>query len=774
MQIRVERTSIPKTAFITEDGLFEFRKMPFGLTNAPATFQRCMDTVLAGLKWNSCLVYLDDIIVFGETEAAHHANLAKVLRAIQAANLTVKPSKCAFGAPELKFLGHIVSREGIKMDPEKVKAILEQTPPSDVRGVRSFLGMAAYYRRFVEGFAAIANPINVLLRKDTAFLWGAKQEESFINLKERLATQPVLCHYDVTLPVELRTDASGIGLGAVLLHEFPEGQKRVIAYASRKLKGAEHNYGITELECLAIVWAVEKFRIYLLGIRFRIVTDHLALQWLRTKKELTARLMRWALKLEPYDYEVVYKSGKLNKDADFLSRYPVDYVYTGDPRQTSSGDDLWDREDMGNADRQTVASVELPAYDEQMIIEAQQQDEQCQEILSRLKCNSDFRLMKGILVEYRQYPGRRMGPRAVIPDAMMARVLYALHDDPMSGHSGVSKTLWRFRQRFYNSRDRRQVKSYVQSCHYCQTRKQRWTNRLGRLKPIQPATRPFERIGMDTLGPFRPSREGNRKILVITDYFTRWAIAHPIPRETAEIVADILLDEVFTKFGAPEVIISDRGSAFQSKVLRELFTDFRSKHVMSTPYHPQTNGLTERFNKTLAGMLAMYVSEKQQEWDEYIPFAVFAYNTVRQDSTGFSPYYLLYGVEPRLLAELVPPGPEDQTFAGRMEELHAARELAIAATRRAQGNQKAAYDKGRHILSFQEGDTVLVFKPRSNSASKLRLPWEGPFVVLKRYSDLNYLVQRMGRERKADRLLVHISRLKRYYQRPEGIGSAEH
>jgi len=360
-----------------------------------------------------------------------------------------------------------------------------------------------------------------------------------------------------------------------------------------------------------------------------------------------------------------------------------------------------------------------------------------------------------------------MGPRAVIPDAVMARVLYALHDDPTSGHIGVSKTLLRFRQRFYNSRDRRQVKSYVQSCHYCQTRKQQWTNRLGRLKPIQPATRPFERIGMDTLGPFRPSGEGNRKILVITDYFTRWAIARPIPRETAEIVADILLDEIFTKFGAPEVIISDRGSAFQSKVLRELFTDFRSKHVMSSPYHPQTNGLTERFNKTLAGMLAMYVSEKQQEWDEYIPFAVFAYNTVRQDSTGFSPYHLLYGVEPRLLAELVPPGPEDQTFAGRMEELHAARELAIVATRWAQGNQKAAYDKGRHILSFQEGDTVLVFKPRSNGASKLRLPWEGPFVVLKRYSDLNYLVQRMEGERKADRLLVHISRLKRYYQRPD-------
>jgi len=175
MQIRVERTSIPKTAFITEDGLFEFRKMPFGLTNAPATFQRCMDTVMAGLKWNSCLVYSDDIIVFGETEAAHHANLAEVLRAIRAANLTVKPSKYAFGAPELKFLGHIVSREGIKMDPEKVKAIPEQTPPSDVWGVRSFLGMAAYYRRFVEGFAAIANPINALLRKDTASVWGAKQ-----------------------------------------------------------------------------------------------------------------------------------------------------------------------------------------------------------------------------------------------------------------------------------------------------------------------------------------------------------------------------------------------------------------------------------------------------------------------------------------------------------------------------------------------------------------------------------------------------------------------
>ena len=771
MQIRMEARSISKTAFITEDGLYEFLKMPFGLTNAPATFQRCMDVVLAGLKWNSCLVYLDDIIVYGEDEESHNANLAKVLAALQKANLTIKPSKCAFCVPELKFLGHVVSKEGIKMDPRKVKAVLDQPPPVDLRGVRGFLGMAAYYRRFIKGFATIAEPINALLKKEVKFQWGADQQRAFDELKERLATQPVLCHYDYTLPIELRTDASGIGLGAVLLHEFPERQKRVIAYASRKLKGAEYNYGITELECLAIVWAVDKFRIYLLGVKFKIITDHLALEWLQTKKEPTARLMRWALKLEPFDYEVVYRSGTLNRDADYLSRYPLNALYPAG-RGTQKLADMSDAEDSDYTTdeevRDTVsdAATLIPTYNDNMIIEAQKNDDRCRDILRNLRGNKNFKLVQKMLVECRSYPGRRMGPRAYIPDSMMDRILYALHDDPTSGHGGVSKTLWRFRQRFYNPTDRKQIKHYVQSCHYCQTKKQRWTNRVGKLHPLNPTLRPFERIGMDTVGPFLPSYNGNRKILVITDYFTRWAIAKPIMQETAVVVAGVLLEEVFMKFGAPDVIISDRGRAFQSNVLRELFDDFRSKHILSSPYHPQTNGLTERFNRTLSVMLSMYVHQKQREWDEFIPYAVFAYNSVVQDSTGFSPYYLLFGIEPRLISEILPTEPE-QSLAERMEDLHEARELAIRATIKAQRTQKRHYDKNRRELHFNEGDKVLVFRPRryTDESTKLRHLWEGPYLILRKYSDLNYLVQKISGKRKTDRVIVHISRMKLYHER---------
>jgi len=760
MQIRVDRQSVPKTAFITEDGLFEFLKMPFGLTNAPATFQRCMDIVLAGLKWNSCLVYLDDIIVFGEDESSHNRNLGKVLAPLQEAGLTIKPSKCAFCVSELRFLGHIVSQGGIKMDPAKVKAILDQPAPTTIRGVRGFLGMAAYYRRFIQGFATIAEPINALVKKDGPFQWGPKQDRAFEELKERLAAQPVLCHYDFSRPMELRIDASGVGLGAVLLHEFPERQKRVIAYASRKLKGAEHNHGITELECLAIVWAVEKFRIYLLGVKFKVVTDHLALKWLREKKELTARLMRWALKLEPYDYEVVYRSGVLNKDADFLSRYPVNWMDAASITEAKESVGTY----WGTADEPAIVDPSLPYYTEESIIKAQLDDPVRKAIRDNIPKHPNFKILQGMLVECRNYVGRKTGPRAYIPDALMNQILYAMHDDPASGHTGVGKTLWRFRQRFHNPHDRKWVKRYVQSCHFCQARKQRWTNRLGHLQPIEPALRPFERIGIDTLGPFIASERGNREIIVITDYLTRRAIARPIQKETAEVVANILLEEVFLHFGAPDVVLSDRGTTFRSNMMRELFEDFRAKHVVSSPYHPQTNGLTERFNRTLTVMLSMYVSHRTRSWDDYIPFAVFAYNSVVQDSTGHSPYYLLFGMEPRLVGELQLPRHEEAA-GERLKELHRARELAIEATKKAQRKQKREYDKNRYTAAYREGDLVLIFQPRAHGTSKLRLPWEGPYEVLKRYSDLNYLVRKVGAEQKPKTLIIHLARMKRYHGR---------
>ena len=769
MQIKMAKDSIPKTAFVTQDGLYEFTRMPFGLTNAPATFQRCMDIVLSGLKWNQCLVYLDDVIIFGKDLNEHNQNLVNVFNRIQNANLTIKPSKCAFAVQELRFLGHVVSGQGIRMDPQKIGSIKDLPSPTNVTEIRSFIGAASYYRRFVKDFSKIAEPLTRLTKDKVEFKWTEEQQEAFEKIKQCLITQPVLCHYNPALPIELRTDACGYGLGAILLHEYPDKTKRVIAYASRLLQNAEKNYAITEQECLAIVWAIDKFKTYLQGTKFTVVTDHLALTWLKEKKQLTGRLMRWSLMLQTYDYEVVYKSGKHHKDADHLSRYPVinriSYGRRGTRQQL---------EDNENIDVQDTQSLEMeinrseaPRFDEEILREAQATDEFCQQIRNNLEHNPNFENMDGILVENNPH-NRSYGPRAVIPESIFDRVMYAVHDDPMSGHCGFRKTLWKFQQRYYIQHATRKVKKYVQTCHLCQTRKTPWTRRYGAMQPLQLVTRPFERIGIDTLGPFRRSNNGLEKIIVVTDYMTKWAIAKAIPRENATEIANMLIERVFLQYGVPEVILSDRGQSFRTELMREIYQEFNTRHVTTTAYHPQTNGLTERFNKTLATMLSMYVSEHHRDWHTYLPYVVFAYNTTIQDSTGYSPFYLLHGIQARLWVDIMDSNPEIPNTE-RFERLHEDRELAIAANRLAQGRQKQQYDKNRYIQEFNPGDLVLVYRTRgyTGQTTKLRHPYEGPFRVIQRNSDLVYLLQNLNsRLRRPREELVHVSRMKPYYLRP--------
>jgi len=326
MQIRMAEKAIPKTAFISHNGLYEFIRMPFGLTNVPATFQRCMNIVLSGSTYNQCLVYLDDIIIFGNSFENHNRNLVNVLQRIQDANLTIKPSKCALAVKELRFLGHIVGGDGVKMDPKKIDAILKLPEPTTVTEIKSFIGSASYYRRFIKDFSKIAEPLTRLTKRGVPLEWKEEQQKAFDTIKTKMTTQPVLCHYDPKLPIELRTDACGYGLGAILLHIFSDNTKRVISYASRLMTAAEKNYCISAQECLAVVRAIDKFKHCLQGIRFTVITDHIALTWLQSKRELSGRLMRRSLLLQSYDFDVVYKSGKSHKDVDLLSRNPTGTV----------------------------------------------------------------------------------------------------------------------------------------------------------------------------------------------------------------------------------------------------------------------------------------------------------------------------------------------------------------------------------------------------------------------------------------------------------------
>ena len=326
-----------KTAFVTADGLYEFNVLPFGLASSPACFQRCMDQVLAGLKWVSCLVYLDDVIVKGSSFESHCSNLEKVFQRVREAGMKLKLSKCSFGFGEIKILGHTVSAKGISPDNDKIEAVTDFAVPKKLKDVQSFLGLCNYYRKFIENFSSIVRPLTALTKKKVKFHWGKEQQQAFDTMKHRLVNYPVLRHFRFDLPVEIHTDASNHGLGAVLL-QTENNQTYPIAYASRRLSDAEVNYNTTEKECLAIVWSINYFRHYLWGKRFRIVTDHHALCWLHKQQNPSSRLTRWIIKLQDYDFDIVHKCGKYHQDADCLSRNPV--TNTESPSRINLQNDL--------------------------------------------------------------------------------------------------------------------------------------------------------------------------------------------------------------------------------------------------------------------------------------------------------------------------------------------------------------------------------------------------------------------------------------------------
>lgn len=491
-QIPMHESDKEKTAFATPDGLFEFNVMPFGLCNAPATFERMIDTVLRGLKWKTCLCYLDDIVIFSSSFSQHLERLDEVLTCLAKAGLQLNTKKCRFASRSIKVLGHVVSKLGIEPDPDKVAAVLHFPRPTALKDLRSFLGLASYFRRFVRDFATIAAPLHKLLTTSASFLWTDDCEAAFQTLKRCLTSGPVLRHFDPTAPTILHTDASGHGIGAVLLQRDQASQEQVVAYASRTLSPAERNYSITEQECLAIVWSVQKFRPYLYGRRFTIVTDHHALCWLSSLKNLSGRLGRWVLRLQEYDYSVTYRSGRKHQDADALSRCPL--LQNHDASTCCAAPPSQETTQMTS-----LSPIEPTAPDDFLqsadLTSLQRADTYCRTIIDRLTGSSRapnsrlrrqltrFKLHDGTLLRQTYHPlGSRWVP--VIPRSLRLQVLEAFHDDPTAGHLGFHKTYDRIKTRCFWPGLSTSVSRYVTSCSSCQHRKRSTSLPAGPLQPL--------------------------------------------------------------------------------------------------------------------------------------------------------------------------------------------------------------------------------------------------------------------------------------------------
>ena len=310
-----------KTAFSTPYGHFQFKRRPFGLKNAPATFQRLMNSVLSGLQGIELFVYLDDIVIYSRSLQEHESKFNKLMERLRNAKLRLQPDKCEFLRHEVNYLGHIISEDGVKPDPKKIEAVSKFPRPKKVKNIKQFLGLAGYYRRFIPDFSKVAKPLTQLLKKDTPFKWAENQENAFNNLKTALMTKPILQYPDFSKPFNLTTHASGYAIGGVL-SQGPIGKDLPIAYASRLLNSAEQNYSTIEKECLAIVYSAMHFRPYLYGRKFTIVTDHKPLVWMHSIKDPTSRIWKWKLKLSDFEFDILYKEGRANANADALSRNP--------------------------------------------------------------------------------------------------------------------------------------------------------------------------------------------------------------------------------------------------------------------------------------------------------------------------------------------------------------------------------------------------------------------------------------------------------------------
>ncbi|CAH2093702.1 unnamed protein product [Euphydryas editha] len=626
-----------KTAFVTPFGTYRFKRMPFGLKNAPATFQRLIDRFRAGasLQDVTILAYLDDLLVISDSFDKHLLDLRAVFDRLRVFKLRANRDKRSFTREQVKYLGHVISQEGISPDDDKVRAVLDMKEPNNLQQLRTFLQTCSWFRKFIPDFARVSEPLTRLTRKSQTWIWGSDQAGAFKSLKELLTTAPILIQPDYSKPFILRTDASNFALGACLLQGESPPDERPIEYASRLLTPAERNYSTTEREALAVVWAVERFRGYIDGHQVCVRSDHQPLKWLFSVKSPSGRLVRWALKLQAYNLQIEYTPGKANVIADTLSRPVIG-------------------SDASSDCEVCPVSVDVPHWDATTTRDAQMSDPEVSKIITDLEGTDElsisrwsergYFLAQGVLYRYSE-DSESEEPQLVIPASLRSKVMFECHDSPTAAHGGIQRTIHRISQRFYFPGLRRYVTEYLKTCIECQRYKASNLKPAGLLQTPVPAQR-FEIIAVDLFGPLPKGPQGERWILIVEDLASKWVELFALTEATAEVCAKTLVDEVFMRYGLPRRMISDNGVQFVADVMQKAMFVLGVKQNLIPLYHPESNPV-ERKNRDLKAHLAILVEGRHQQWPEVLSFIRFAFNSSVCSSTAHTPAYLTFGRELR-------------------------------------------------------------------------------------------------------------------------------
>ena len=806
-QVEVAPADRHKTAFTTPFGLYEYNRMPFGLGNAPATFQRVMQTIFRDELLEMLIVYLDDIIVFSQDISTHLQRLEMVFQKLREHGLKIEGKKCHFFCPKVTYLGHVVSADGVATDPAKTEVVMNWPKPKTLKDLRSFLGFASYYRRFVPHFAQTAKPLHELVsklyeggkngkqrNKSVESGWNQECQEAFENLKQALTSPPVLAYPMYTKPFIVEVDASNDGLGAVLSQE-QDGRVRPIACASRALRGAERNmenYSSRKLELLALKWAVtEKFREYLISSTFTVLTDNNPLTYLQTKSKLKAVEQRWVSELANFNFSIKYRAGKQNTNADALSRInwkkleecdvdQVEVTLASSLNTTVIPESVREQllqsavflaenpsavvEQLTVHPPQQYSTSPVPSWDTEQLAKLQSVDATIKRLIyyraigrkpSPREKKTETRLTKQLLnqwdrieekkgVLYRSSSDNHGNKhlQLLLPESLHDQLLKGVHDQ--CGHQGSERTEQLVRERCWWPGLHDYVKKYLSECERCVVAK-------GPYLPVKTpmtsiiASKPLEVLAMD-FTQLEPASDGRENVLVLTDVFTKFTVAVPTRDQRASTVVKTLVRDWFLVYGVPKRIHSDQGRCFEAEVVQELCRMYGIKKSRSTPYHPEGNGQCERFNRTLHDLLRTLPAEKKRKWPEHLKELCYAYNATPHTSTGYSPHYLMFGIDPKLPIDLLLPNDhEDQPCNNgewlsqhqyRLREAH----LQAQAKLRAEAIlRKQQFDRRKHVKpdEIQIGERVFT-RDHPKGRAKIQDRWSSKvYKVVNRRDNVN-------------------------------------
>ena len=748
-QIPLEEESKEKTAFtVPGKGLFHFTVMPFGLHGASATFQRLLDRLIGPELEPHAFAYLDDIIITSRTFKEHLEVLGKVFRKLREARLQINREKSRFVCSELKYLGHVVNHEGLQADPEKVEPIVNFPTPRNLRQLRRFLGLCSWYRRFIPKFATITEPLIQLLRKGVKWEWGKDQQAAMKELKAKLTCTPILACPDFDSQFCLQTDASFGGIGAVLTQGTKETE-RVIAYASRALTKEERKWTVTEKEYLAVVWSVKKFRPYLEGYHFSVITDHHSLKWVNELKNPSGRLARWALELQQFDYEVIHRKGALHHVPDALSRIP-------------------ECEENGILSAIHPIEVSQDTWYSSKLKEVQTFPEKYPDwkaVGDNIWCLR--KETSGSLVEEVSDPWK-----LCISKESREAVLKENHDLPTAGHLGIKKTYDRVKRNYYWPGMYRYIVRYVRKCVTCQTHKVEQQRAAGYMG-TRVVENPWTLVATDLMGPLPRSKKGYSFILVFQDLFTKWVECIPLRKASGEAIIEAFLSKVVYRWGVPKFLISDNAGQYVNDIMKRLANQLGTTLSHTPPYHPQANPV-ERVNRVMKTMIACYVEGNHQSWDQHLDAFMFALNTSVHESTGYTPALLNYGRELEVpkavrsgiqqIVDVERTLPQDRME--RLKKLEEVYELVRDNLKEAYEKQSKYYNRNRRQVKFRVNDMVLrrnfvLSSAAQNFTAKLAPKFIGPYRVSKILSPTVYVISSLKGK---DAGKWHVSDLRPFYK----------